>query len=318
MTKQANNLMDDLLDEDFAEENLLDELPDIDFDFEDAAEEPADDKQEEKPNEKEEKDTAQSQEKEKSEEAGRAAEQEREELLRENKEMEGRVRQAEAAFERERVEKIDYAKAFAKTLDESVAAEIKSLESMLVKAKEDGETAKEVEITSKIAEKREERTKVRSIISDLDKPAPPPTKKEPEKNQQVSPPEAFMNWRKGNTWYDSPVTRADYEKRSLAVQIGGVVAESGRYSPESKAFYEEVDRRLKMAIESEDSKEARKESVVAPVNNSAGKAKSGSTKKTLSSEDHAIMKKLGLDVTDKKILETYYANKTATQKRYSE
>jgi hypothetical protein len=115
---------------------------------------------------------------------------------------------------------------------------IDSLSSQMVKAKEEGEHAKEVELQQQLSKSQLD---LRALES-WEAPTVP-DELPPETQATKTPPATVESWLGDNSWFKNPVTDEDVERQREAVAYSNVLTSKG-ITMDQKEFFEMIDDRL--------------------------------------------------------------------------
>lgn len=218
---------------------------------------------------------------------------------------------------------LDWQIAFADAKEEALNAKIANLNKELDQAEEDGDTKKKREIEEELLEARETRTKVKDAKAAIQarkeaEDKNPPQTKPAERDPNNLDPEA-ASWASRNQWIANPSTDDEVLKRHHALKIDSEMLREGKLNKNSKAYYDELDRRIAKKMEKStkagDAGRKKQRSHVAPAaaGSNGDKSKSKSSV-TITPVDVAMMKRLGLDPRDSEHIGEYARNKRDTER----
>lgn len=240
---------------------------------------------------------------------------------RATRELEQQLAAERADREKAEADKAKIGQAFAKTYKSNIESEIKSVESSLIKAKEEADSSAEVKLEGQLSKLRNDLNSAESTINAFDnqpepepkvesKPSPQPSS---EQNQEAM--REAQNWVKNNKWYSAPVNKQEEYKKNMASRINDKILEEGKLDPTSADYYKELDRRMAM----EDQKSKR--SPVSGVSNSASGPtgnKPGKQTVRITADEKAMLRELKLNPDDPSVQKQFAQQKLAVDGRWQQ
>lgn len=231
-------------------------------------------------------------------------------------------------------QKQEYQVAFAESQIENFSNQISSLEQQRIQAREEGDSAKEVELANQIEDRRQQRTKMQNALeqvrnSDIVEQAKSKVEKyfvEPHQTPEAK--QALGNWLVRQNWYQNPQTREDYDKRKYWNDIDQQMIKEGR-DPRQPHYYQELESRLNNLMNGGQQYASQQQRApqyqppkqpVAPMSQDSYPTQGGQTppnRITLTQEDQRVMRMLALDPTNNEHLKAYAREKRKHEQKNS-
>jgi hypothetical protein len=214
---------------------------------------------------------------------------------------------------------IEWQMNFAEEKDVSFGKEITELNRKLIRAKEDGETEKELELQEQLDEIKAQRVKLKAAKDALTTKAAKIKESggEPEKKQASSGGERPIDaeaeaWVARNTWFNAPKTSEQILKRHHYLETDKEMYGNSAYRQGTREYYNELDRKVAEKMKTTQSNNGgTRRSPTSPAPGSNGGDGQARDKNSVTINKSA-MRLLGLDPNDKEHVAEYARNLRAT------